>query len=231
MKKRVLVLYEGYTELNFVTQVLAPDYQETIIFEGRLLRGGHNASGGHAKGGVRSYGALCAELTRTASDVTPDGVYLTTMFDLYGLPTDYPGYSTIASLTDPWQKVAILEAELESDWRQRFAVGYKFVPYIQLHEFEALLFADIKQLDWEFIEPTDTSKIQSLVALAANFSSPEEINQGVTTAPSKRIIRTFPRYEKDKPDIAVTIAQKIGIAIMRRKCPHFNDWLSRLEAL
>jgi hypothetical protein len=60
---------------------------------------------------------------------------------------------------------------------------------------------------------------------------PEEINEGATTAPSKRIIRHLPVYERSKVRVGAAAAAAIGLPALREKCPHFNDWLSRLESL
>ncbi|WP_395145306.1 DUF4276 family protein [Armatimonas sp.] len=108
---------------------------------------------------------------------------------------------------------------------------YNFIPFIVLHEYEALLFTDIQQLDWEFVEDHEQIKIANLVQQASLFTSPEEINQGQKTAPSKRIEEQFKQYDKLKTNIGVKVAERIGITAIREKCPHFNEWLTRLENL
>jgi hypothetical protein len=35
----------------------------------------------------------------------------------------------------------------------------------------------------------------------------------------------------DKPVNGVTIAQRIGLPTMRRACPHFGEWIAKLEGL
>jgi len=47
--------------------------------------------------------------------------------------------------------------------------------------------------------------------------------------PSKRILHAVQGYQKaeDGP----FIAERIGLNVMRSKCPHFDEWLKRLEAL
>ena len=67
------------------------------------------------------------------------------MFDLYGLPSDFPGYAKAAEELDPYSRVNVLENALQesiNDWR--------FTPYIQIHEFESLLFSDIEKLGIRF---------------------------------------------------------------------------------
>jgi hypothetical protein len=49
------------------------------------------------------------------------------------------------------------------------------------------------------------------------------------TAPSKRLIATWPGYVKtiDGP----AIAREAGLALIRTACPHFGTWLGWLESL
>lgn len=103
------------------------------------------------------------------------------------------------------------------------------IPYIQLHEFEALLLSDPEKFDWQYIE--HDRAIARLVELASRFPSPELINDGATTAPSKRIIDEIPEYEYQKATAGPLIARQVGIATMRERCPHFAEWLALLEAL
>jgi hypothetical protein len=105
----------------------------------------------------------------------------------------------------------------------------RFIPYLQLHEFEALLLADPEKFDWEFLD--HEKAIRSLVELVAHFASPELIDDRYDTAPSRRISAVIPEYEGRKASAGPLIAEKIGVDTLRQKCPHFGDWLSRLESL
>lgn len=57
------------------------------------------------------------------------------------------------------------------------------------------------------------------------------IDDGRTTAPSKRIIQKIPIYQGAKTSAAPLIAEKIGLTKIREKCPHFDEWMTRLEGL
>ena len=65
----------------------------------------------------------------------------------------------------------------------------------------------------------------------AGFSCPEDINEGETTARSKRLISHVPRYEKLKVRIGAPAASAIGLHVLREKFPHFGQWITRLESL
>jgi hypothetical protein len=104
-----------------------------------------------------------------------------------------------------------------------------FLPYIQLYEFEALILSDPEKFSVRFIE--HDRQIKRLAELCLSFVSPELINDGQQTAPSKRIIKEIPEYEGAKASAGPLIAKEIGIKTMREKCPHFNNWLTKLEKL
>ena len=105
----------------------------------------------------------------------------------------------------------------------------RFIPYIQVHEFEALLMTDIRSLETRF--PERRKDIQALAEDVKAWENPEDINERPDWAPSKRIIGRVPEYKASKRETVEMAAAHIGIDKMREKCPHFNDWLTRLEGL
>ena len=102
----------------------------------------------------------------------------------------------------------------------------RFIPYIQLHEFEALFFTDIRVLTSEYQEwqPQIDQLYRETVQLA-----PEEINDGPKTAPSKRIQGAVPIYKKG--EAAADLLENINVPELRKKCPHFSHWLKQLESI
>ena len=98
--------------------------------------------------------------------------------------------------------------------------------YVQRHEFEALLFSDVRALVRAAAAPDAERK---LAEARAQFASPEEINDRSDTAPSKRITGAMPGY--DKVLGGSLAAEAVGLDAMRRECPRFGSWLTRLEAL
>jgi hypothetical protein len=102
----------------------------------------------------------------------------------------------------------------------------RFVPLVIMHEFEALLFSDPDQ----FAQGIGRGDLAAeLHKIRQAFPSPEEINDSPQYAPSKRIERLFPGYNKVRS--GVNVANAIGLTTIGQQCPHFNDWLNRLEAL
>jgi len=172
---------------------------------------------------MTTYAKAKNDIVRWLKERPENTCRFTTMFDLYALPTDFPGFPEAQKKTDPYEKVRVIEAALQAD------VGdWRFLPYIQLHEFEALILADPRQLDWEYLEHENS--IRQLIAMVeAEGGNPEKINDGAETAPSKRIGRLIPEY--DKVTAGNAVIEKIGLDILCRKCQHFGDWLTRLEQL
>ena len=125
---------------------------------------------------------------------------------------------------DPYQRVQALEDALADD-----IDDHRFIPYIQLHEFEALLLSDPQELDSQF--DNRAAGITRLVTMVSRFPSPEHINDSRNTAPSKRIIREIPEYEGRKASAGPIVAGRIGLSTMRDKCAHFAEWLAKLENL
>lgn len=103
------------------------------------------------------------------------------------------------------------------------------MPHLQLHEYETLLFADPDALALSFEDRA--AAIAGPKPVAASFRSIEHINDGKTTAPSKRIISLLPEYEFRKADAGPDIAEVIGLPRMRQRCPHSDKWIDRLENL
>lgn len=145
------------------------------------------------------------------------------MFDLYRLHNGFPCFDNAASLSDPYARVETLENAFHDDViDDRY---WRFIPYIQLHEYESLLFSDINKLSDYYIESQSSIEI-----LASDVSGllPELIDDGLETAPSKRILSKVRGYDKIAAGTIVAIS--IGLDAIRGKCPHFDKWLRKLES-
>lgn len=220
------VLTEGQTELSFVKNILAPHLAQYNVFtvSRSVLTSKDNRTNTEYRGGMNSYLKAKNDLTTWMKENKRDDWHFTTMFDLYALPNDFPGFTDASRENDPYKRVKVIEDAFVKDIESQ-----RFTPYIQLHEFEALILSNPEKLDWEYLE--HEKPIQTLIELTGNFDSPELINDGNETAPSKRIIREIPEYKQNKASSGILVAQKIGLPTMRNKCPHFNQWLTNLETL
>jgi hypothetical protein len=117
------------------------------------------------------------------------------------------------------EKVEFLEQELWND----MGSFPNFIPHIQLHEFETLLFSSKDGFNGNVANPA----LVLLCNIVEEYSNPEDINEGETTAPSKRILVAYPSYEKIWEGNLMAI--DVGIELMKSKCPHFSDWLEKIR--
>ena len=224
---RVLIHVEGQTEENFVNQIIAPhlyDYGYEKV-SARLLG---NARQRDHRGGIKPWNAVRTDiLNHLREDL---GCLATTMVDYYGLPRTgaraWPGRAAAASLPFPQKAVAVQNALL-ADIREELGDGSdsnRFIPYVMMHEFEGLLFSDCTRFGQGIGRPELTPQFQ---AIRNAFTTPEEINDSPLTVPSKRIEALVPGYQK--PLLGPLAVQEIGVETIRAECPHFRNWLERLE--
>lgn len=99
--------------------------------------------------------------------------------------------------------------------------------YIQKHEFEGLLFSDTEAFDRLYGD--DCRYWQALGDIRSQFHTPEDINDGQQTAPSKRVTDIIPGYHKVLH--GPVVAAEIGLDAIRSECPCLDAWFSRLESL
>ncbi len=211
---RVHAFVEGQTEETFVRELLYGYFQEKNIFLNPILV----RTSTTGKGGVVSYAKIKPQLHRKSLE--DQTAFVTTMFDLYALPNDFPGSGSLPKTSDPFQKAEYLETEMGKD------IGHKnFIPNLLVHEFEGLLYSNPQVFAGWF----DESVVSILQLERDVFASPEHINDSPLTAPSKRIRNCCEGY--DKPLHGSLLAIDIGLSTIRRECQHFNQWLLRLESI
>lgn len=211
MKKRLYIVVEGQTEEEFVKDLLAPFFIQHDIYAYPVII---HTSKGH-KGGFVNYQHLRNDITKLLLSQGQD-VIVTTFVDFFRCP-DLPYKDDWCNIPCHSEQVALMEKAMEkdiSDWR--------FVPYIQLHEFEALLFSSAIGFGKYFDRET-TTRIQKIID---SYDNPEDINSSPEGAPSKRLLRIIPDY--DKVMFGNTIALEIGFDTILKKCPRFNAWIELL---
>lgn len=224
MSARLHFIVEGQTEETFVNIVLAPELARHEIWANARCVMTSRKHGVKRRGGLRNYAKAKNDIVLwMKEDDRPDS-FFTTMFDLYALPQNFPGCEDAAKRANPYERVATLEKAIGED------IGHpRFVPYIQLHEFEALIFSDPIKLEMQFFERD--AAIKNLAETASRFETPELIDDGAESAPSKRIIDEIPEYAGMKASAGPLVVQEIGLSILCAKCAHFAEWLDKLKAL
>jgi hypothetical protein len=221
----LVVIVEGETEQTFVRDQLAAHLVLHNTITWPVLPGRHRNHGG-----VKKWKVAQQDIIRTLKERR----YCSTMFDYYAMPSDWPGRTEATA--KPWRKRAnhvetMIRADIVEAMGGSFNPKY-FIPYVQLHEFEALAFADVRTLV-SVLAPIATD---SAMRLAERFNEildaaehPEAIDDGYETCPSRRIGTIVAAYSKLSQGPIIT--KRIGISVLRERCTHFGEWLTHLEQL
>jgi hypothetical protein len=209
---RACIICEGPTEVAFVNRCLAPYLRPSgVSAYGTVL----SAPSGRHRGGRVSVDRLAQNISLHYSKADR----VSTLVDFYG-------FRDRAGRTRAQLEAAIAAAA------QAKTKGYDaryVLPYVQMHEFEGLLFTNPAAFEWA--EDGWSEKVKAkLMAVAQAFPNPEDINDSPETAPSKRILSIFPEGTYSKPEHGPLIAEAIGIDAMRQKCAQFDAWVAHLQA-
>lgn len=226
---RLLVHVEGETEEMFVNEVLAP-HLHSAGWDEVAARIVGNARMRERRGGIKAWNVVRDDIMRHLKE--DPGCYSTTLVDFYALPQSvgkaWPGRADAARLPTA-QKAPHVEAQLNADMQQAMGTGFlqaRFIPFVIMHEFEALLFSDCEAFSRGIGRPDLKIAIQ---AVRDGFATPEEINDSPLTAPSKRVEALIPGYQK--PLLGTLAALEVGLIRIRQECPHFGAWLTQLEQI
>ncbi len=210
--KRLFIVVEGQTEEAFVKELMAPYFIQNGIYDVRPVI--IQTSKGH-KGGFVNYEHLKNDILRLLKSQGQD-VVVTTFVDFFRCP-ELPNQKDIEALPSHIKRVEEMEKSISDDIND-----WRFIPYIQLHEFEALLFSAVNGFEIYF-EDQVSNEIQGIID---SFDNPEEINSSPETAPSKRLIRIIPYY--DKVIYGNIVALEIGLPTILARCPRFRGWIDCL---
>jgi len=225
---RLLIHVEGQTEEGFVNEVLR-DYLIGVGYESVSARIVGNARLRQRRGGIRPWPSVRKDILNHLKQDA--GCLATTMVDFYGLPRDgdgaWPGRGTATGANTPW-KASLVETALADDLAKEARNQVdptRFIPFVVVHEFEGLLFSDCTAFAQGIGRVDLEPKFRQI---REAFATPEDINDSPDTCPSKRVTDLIPGYEK--PLFGTLAALEIGLTRIRASCPHFEEWLQKLES-
>jgi len=173
-------------------------------------------------GGVVKWHILKKEIE---THLQEPNVIVTTLIDYYGLYKKYnfPNWAEGEKIINKNDRMFFLERAMKEDIND--AVRHRFIPYLQLHEFEGLLFNDI-QIFYDQVPKEELVGAVELKKTFADYDNPEMINSNKETAPSQRLHRIIKGY--NKPLYGHYFAEAIGIEKIRAKSPRFNQWTQNI---
>ena len=214
--KRIIIICEGLTEKEFCEKVLAPYlWQHEIDIQTPLIK----ISGG----GIVKWDYLRRQVETHLKESS--SVFVSTLIDYYGLYQKYnfPRWEEGNKIYDKDNRMSFLEEAMNKDVSE--SLQHRFIPYLQLHEFEALLFINL-QIFYEQVPKSDLVGIEELEKTFTQYSNPEMINNSKVTSPGHRLERIMKGYKK--PLYGHYLAEAIGVERIRSKCPRFNNWVQTL---
>lgn len=214
--KRIIVIGEGQTEQEFCTEVLKPFFiTKNISIENPTIK--------ESNGGIVKWKVLKKQIETHLKQDTE--AFVTLLIDYYGMYSKYgfPRWEESKRIVNKAQRMTFIENAMLEDIDDSYR--YRFIPYIQLHEFEGLLFCNKEIIDNSF----DKDEFKDYAYLEETFErypNPEDINDSPETAPSKRLIRSISGYNKTV--YGSLLAHDIGLKTILEKCPRFNEWIEKL---
>ncbi|MBI5154223.1 DUF4276 family protein [Candidatus Poribacteria bacterium] len=218
---RLHILTEGPTELGFFERIVFPSLHSHGISPSVSLTGYAKRTGGDVR-----FARVRDHVLRLLKH--DPGLYCATFYDYYGMGKDFPGKETIAAGDSTGTRYGKLTRSMHEQILAELPGlnPRRFLPHFRMHEFEGLLFSDpdraASAIGGEELRIAMTAPLREC-------GSPEEIDDSPGNAPSKRLLRMLPGY--NKPQLGLLAAAAIGLDVMRRECPLFNAWIASLLAL
>ncbi|CAI9429395.1 DUF4276 domain-containing protein [Candidatus Ornithobacterium hominis] len=216
--KRLLIIVEGDTEKEFIDKVLSPylytkGLQSVDCFKIK-----------HTKGGLTKYQHIKTDLINC---VYENNVLVSTIIDFYALPKDFPKYEDAKRIVNKDERLSFLETAIIEDIETEKGKSFpNLLPYIQLHEFEALVFSSIDAIRALYSE--HDAKFYEIEQVMATYPNPEDINDSPQTAPSKRLKNNQLIKGYNKVNDGIMIIEEAGIDVVLAKCPRFGKWVEKL---
>jgi hypothetical protein len=214
----VVAIVEGKTEEIFIKDILQPYLANKNVFITPIIISKPGQKGGDVK------------FARVKNDIEkhlkqrPD-TYLTLFIDFYGVKSDWPGVNDAEGISGPKGKADFVNQATKEKVVEHFGeqnAEERFIPYIAMYEFEALLFSAPAILARKL--QIDESQVVSIIE---ECGEPENINNSQVTAPSKRLESLSLKFRKTTTGIA--ILKEAGLTAIRGKCPIFDGWVTSLE--
>jgi hypothetical protein len=214
---RIIIICEGETEQSFCKIVLGPYFADKGLYiQSPLIK--------QTRGGITNWSNLKTQIENYLKEDRT--AFVSLFIDYYGIyqKHDFPAWKASRDIVNKNECLDFLEQKMQEDIVSELRC--RFIPYMQLHEFESLLFNHIN-IFHEQIPATNLVGLSELQSTFEQFSNPEMINNRPETAPSRRLSRIIKGY--NKVVYGNILAEAIGLVKIRNKCPRFNAWIDKIE--
>ncbi len=219
--KQLYIIVEGETELAFVNKLLIPYFVKEGIYtniQGIMIT---MKGGGH---GFNNMEHLVREIKPFL--FLKNEPFVSTMIDYYGINSEkkMPNYLEYIKISNTNERIEAMENEIKFQV-DKVKNSRFFIPNILKHEMETLFFANPESFE---IDSLDIKN--DVLGICNAFSDIEEINDSPLTAPSKRLISIYEKYNQKYQKITngITIAELTGIEDILQKCKRFKKWVDNL---
>ncbi|WP_168223340.1 DUF4276 family protein [Plantibacter sp. M259] len=218
MTANIAILVEGQTEEAFVSRVLQPYLGYDVAYLTPIVVHTSRSANGTAFRGGGKWRHYHDHLQRLLAE--SHWSLITTLIDYYGYPSDAPTCSCLGAHGQPACVV-----DRERSIREAFHYDHRFAPFLALHEFETLIIAAGGASSEVLGDKVAATEFRRLID--GHGGNAELINDGVATAPSKRVLAAIPGYSKVLDGVAI-LEDRLDSALVNT--PRFNDWVSSLRA-
>lgn len=216
--KRLDIIVEGYSEREFISEVFAPYLESHGIIDAYNVSPIMVRTNPNHRGGATSYTQIKSDIL-TALHSANQRLVVSMLIDFFGRPSNLPSLDRPVKHVSDYEMADAIEAAIAED------IGdSRFIPYLQMHEFEAFLFVSMK--GFEYCYNGNAAGYQKFKSIIEKYENPEDINTTPAGAPSKRILSIIPDY--DKVIHGNTIIMENGLDMILAKCPRFRAWVDKL---
>ena len=216
--KRLEIIVEGQSEREFISQALAPYLEKLGVIESYNVIPITIRTSPNHRGGGSSYTHIRREILSSLHSKNPNLV-VSMFIDFFRKPSNLPSCPAVSDMASDCDKAIVIEQCISADIQDG-----RFVPYIQVHEFEAFLFASLAGFEYYFENSGEA--YDRFSAIMSKYKNPEDINSSPSGAPSKRILDIIPDYDKAIDGNLIILHN--GIEAILNTCPRFRNWVETL---
>ncbi len=219
------MIVEGATEERFYKKTLQHYYIDghgnyRCYFRVVQMPNQRNTTSRVHKGGAISFARSVEQVQRFIRQASHAELFVL-VYDYYGLHPTFTDHLPAQPSALP-DRIAAIRQRFEAEINEA-----KFRFYLQVHEFESLLFSGPEHIAEHFNAPKSLPTLLSVLDEANG--NPELINNHRETAPSKRLARLYPGYGKVTDGIP--LASKIGVERMRERCGYFHQLCGQIDGV